>query len=267
MGICVRPGSETDPGRAARKLKLRTDGFRWRPASRHSVLETSPWTQRPASTTTAGPSVSSATIAARSGVRLKILAKSPGSAPYDRHRTCVAKGAVAAFHTHAQSVNFSIFETVCDGPLHGRTARSKASPSRPAVRFSTNWPGRGFRPRRRDRRDADGRALSAAAIGSAAAHRHRALAKPSPRVVLYLLTQNSTTGGPTSGPPLHSTSRSPIEVGNVLGWQNAEIAISSLPQAQPLDWQSRRRTVRTPAGPADPAGPASPVSPFSPLRP
>jgi hypothetical protein len=112
----------------------------------------------------------------------------------------------------------------------------------------------------------DGRAPSVAAIGSAAAHR-RALAKPSARFVPYFLTQNSTTGGPTSGPPLHSTSRSPTEVGNVLGWQNAEIAISSLPQAQPPDWQSRRWTVRTPAAPGDPAGPATPVSPFSPLGP
>src|SRR5262249_58764802 len=60
----------------------------------------------------------------------------------------------------------------------------------------------------------------------------------------YFLAQNSTRGGPTSGPPLHSTSRSPIEIGNVLGPQKAEIATSSLPQPleQSLDRQSSRRT-------------------------
>jgi len=94
-------------------------------------------------------------------------------------------------------------------------------------------------------------------------------AKPSQGVVPYFLAQNSTAGGPTSGPPLHSTSRSPIEIGNVLGPQKAEIATSSLPQplVQPLDRQSSRRTARCPAGPAGPAGPVGPISPLSPLGP
>ena len=94
-------------------------------------------------------------------------------------------------------------------------------------------------------------------------------AKPSQGVVPNFLAQNSTAGGPTSGPPLHSTSRSPIEIGNVLGPQKAEIATSSLPQplGQPLDRQSSRRTARCPAGPAGPAGPVGPISPLSPLGP
>src|SRR6516225_12351808 len=79
----------------------------------------------------------------------------------------------------------------------------------------------------------------------------------------YFLAQNSTTGGPASGPLLHSTSRSPIEIGNVLGPQKAEIATSSSPQplGQPLDRQSSRRTARCPAGPAGPMGPADPAAP------
>ena len=85
----------------------------------------------------------------------------------------------------------------------------------------------------------------------------------------YFLAQNSTRGGPTSGPPLHSTSRSPIEIGNVLGPQKAEIATSSLPQPleQPLDRQSSRRTARCPAGPTGPTGPVSPLSPLGPAAP
>ena len=102
--------------------------------------------------------------------------------------------------------------------------------------------------------------------GSQPSHVGKALAQLSRA---YFLAQKRTAGGPTSGPPLHSMSRSPIEVGNVLAPQTAEIANSSSPQppGQPPDRQSRRRIAATPAGPWAPAGPASPVSPFSPLSP
>jgi hypothetical protein len=176
----------------------------------------------------------------------------------------MANGAVAALRAQAQASISRLFETACDSRPHGEFEAICIAGGREVFeRIGLGPAAFGLVAET----DADPRGRFATAIGSAAAHRRRTLAKPSSRVVPYFLTQNSTTGGPTSEPPLHSTSRSPTEVGNVLGGQNAEIAVSSLPQTQSPDWQLTRWTVRTPADPGGPGGPATPVSPFSPLGP